>query len=173
MVKTAHYKLLFYFNKEKTSPEMLAKKVGVHINTVKKYLKFLEREGLVKTVGFNEYVLEEKGKLFITSIKKIIEKNKHAYVVTDPDSGEAIPVSFKDYKQLFIIYKYELVPRNILEEHFKKGYIINWIKNSMGDEYLLKKIENGEIKNLKDLINYIEKIISVVEEIAGQKRNRE
>ena len=43
MVKTAHYKLLLQLEKEELSPEALAKKLGVHVNTIKKYLRLLER----------------------------------------------------------------------------------------------------------------------------------
>jgi len=165
MVKTAHYKLLLQLEKEELSPEALAKKLGVHVNTIKKYLRLLEREGLVKIAGLDNYTLTEKGKLFLTSIKKIANANEHTYVVTNPDTGEPIPLSFNNYKQLLIIYKYGLVTRDILEEHFKRGYITEWIKNSIGDEYLVKKIEEGEVKSLKDLIEYIEKIVNIVEEI--------
>ncbi len=166
MVKTAHYKLLFYSKDDVLNPVRLANVLKINVNTVKKYLRILWEEGFVKPHGVGEYMVTEKGKKLINSINNIRgRRDAPSYILTDPSTGQAIPLSIKNYKQLYAVIKYGLVPYNILLEHIRRGYLIEWLRNSIGDQYLADLMERGKIKSIEDLLKYLDKVIDLIEEL--------
>jgi len=162
MVRVAHYRLLLVAEGDTVSVDTLAKGLGIRTNTVKKYLRLLEREGYVRAIDRNLYTLTDVGKTFRESLLKVRGSLSAKYVVTDPSSGQAIPLTFSNYLQLLIIYKYGIAPKEVLEEHFRRGYLIEWIKNVVGDQYLIKLINEGKVNDLGSLMNYIESVVNII-----------
>ncbi len=133
----------------------------ISASTVRKYLNLLVKEGFIekREDGFYLTSLGEKFLKTIKSIKTDFQASS-PYFITDLSTGVPIPLSFKNYKQLLCIIKNEFVDKNTLELHFKQ-YMINWIKNSLNDEFLLELTNRGLIKNIDDLKNYLENLISI------------
>ena len=164
-VKTAQYKILFTVDGDTLEIESISQKTGISRSTVRKYLKQLEKEGLVKQVDEFRFTLTDKGRLFKECVTGILKDQGSTYVLTDPGTGQPLTLSFRNYKQLLAIYKYGLAPREVLEEHFKRGYIQNWIKEGVKDKLLAEELNTGGIKTFEDLITYLEKILSIVDQI--------
>ncbi|OYT40089.1 MAG: MarR family transcriptional regulator [Desulfurococcales archaeon ex4484_58] len=166
MVKAAHYRLLFYNDQGVLDPIKLSRQLGIHINTVKKYLRLLEREGFVKGTDYGDYRITDRGWRFIDSLKKVLtKKEKPPYILTDPSTGQPVPLSINNYEQLYIAVKHGLVSKEILDEHLRRGYLVEWFKNALGDEFLVEKIRRGEIKGIDDLVKYLEKIIDLSRDV--------
>jgi len=169
-MKAAHYRVMLTAEGDLINPEHAAEKLGVQVNTVKKYLRMLVKEGLVQVVEPGIYKLTDKGKLFLESINASRSGGSGVeYVVTDPSTGSPIPLKFRNYEQLLAIYRYNLAPVSVLEEHFRRGYVTAWVK-SIGDRYLAKLIEDGVIKDFKSFIEYLEKIVDVTRECSSTSR---
>ncbi|WP_440059536.1 winged helix-turn-helix domain-containing protein [Thermogladius sp. 4427co] len=138
--------------------------LGLSSSSVRKYLRMLEKEGLVERVG-GGFKLTEKGARLKKTLQLVKEKKvAEPYYVTEPETGRAIPLSFRDYRQLYAIIEYRLVDPEILEKHLRMGYIAQWARAALGDEYLAYLIERGEVKNLIDLKNYLKNMLSIVDE---------
>ncbi len=165
MVFVSHYKIILVSDEIGViDPRTVSEKLGLSISTVKKYIKNLVNEGLI-VYKDGVFKLTEKGealKKSLLNLRKIMEQGTSPYVVTDPSSGAPIPLSIKNYEQLYIVIEYELAPRPLLEEHFRRGYIAKWIKEVLGDEYFIKLYDEGRIKTLDDLKNYIKSIIKLI-----------
>jgi len=164
-VKIAHYKILFTIDSDILEIDSISHKTGISRSTIRKYLKQLEKEGLVKQVDDYRFMLTDKGRLFKECVMSIFRDQGSPYILTDPGSGQPLILSFRNYRQLLAIYKYGLAPREVLEEHFKRGYIQNWIKEGVKDRLLLEELNSGRIKSFEDLITYLEKILSIVDQI--------
>lgn len=146
---------------KKIDVENACKLTKVSVSTVKKYLSSLVKEGYLEKRE-DGYYLTTIGEKLLNVLKNIQIgfQAKSPYVITDPPSGSAIPLSFRNYKQLLSIIECEFIDRNIVEYHFEK-YMIEWIKNSLGDEFLLDLINKGIVKNIDDLENYLKQIIEL------------
>ena len=162
MVNLKAYKVLTVAEEGVIRVPEVAVKLGLKSSTLHKYLRILEKERLVEKIDTNTYRVTELGMSFVNSLLKARETSVSRYIVTDLGSNQVIPLSFGNYLQLYVIVKYDILPREILEEHFKRGYISMWIKNAIGDIYLYDLIEKGLIRSIDDLLNYIEKILSVL-----------
>ncbi len=165
MVFVSHYKIILASNEKGImDPKAISEKLGLSISTVRKYIKNLVNEGLV-IYRDGVFELTEKGEALKKSLLKLrnkVEQGISPYLVTDPDTGVSIPLSIKNYEQLYVVIEYDLVPRNVLEEHFRRGYLAKWIKEVLGDEYFTKLYSEGKIKTLDDLKNYIKNIIKLI-----------
>jgi len=161
-LKTAHYKLLFTAENNTINPEIAARKLNIQVNTVKKYLKALMDEGLIEPSGPGLYRLTDKGRMLLESIIKS-RKSGEKYIVTNPATGEPLPLTFSNYEQLLAIYKNNLAPVEVLEEHLRRGYLTAWVK-SIGDTYLAELLEKGVIRDSKNLVEYLEKIVEISRE---------
>lgn len=138
-----------------------AKLLNISTSTIKKYLNILVKDGYLdkREDGYYLTPLGEKLLNTIKSIKNGLQASS-PYVLTDPNSGSPIPLIFKNYKQLLSIIENEFVDKNVLDYHFEK-YMINWFKNSIGDEYLLELFNRGIVKNIDDLKNYLKQIMNL------------
>jgi len=165
MVKTAHYRLLIYADKGVLRCESLAKKLGISVNTVKKYLRLLEREGMIKASGIDAYVLTNRGMLLLKSLKNIAGATPPPYRVVDPISGELIPITIKNYLQLYVVIKYGLIPEDAVNAYIKSGDLIKWFEQHVGDLYLAEEVKKGRIKSARDLVEYLEKVINLMREL--------
>ncbi len=165
MVFVSHYKIILASNEKGIiDPKAISEKLGLSISTVRKYIKNLVNEGLI-IYKDGVFELTEKGEALKKSLLKLrnkVEQGISPYLVTDPDTGAPIPLSIKNYEQLYIVIEYGLAPRNVLEEHFRRGYLAKWIKEVLGDEYFTKLYSEGKIKTLDDLKNYIKNIIKLI-----------
>lgn len=162
--KRAFYRIIFYSNENgEIDTEKIVEELGLQLNTVKKYLKILEKEGLVNKTGGNKYLLTIKGIKFKKSIEKLMSiRAAEPYIITNPSTGEPLKLMIRNYKQLYAVIEYELAPRSVLEEHLKRGYLSEWIKNVMGDEFLVEMINRGEIKTIDDLKIYLKEVIGLL-----------
>jgi len=158
-LKTAHYKLLFTAENNTINPEIAARKLNVQVNTVKKYLKALMDEGLIEPGGPGIYKLTDKGRMLLESIVKT-RKSSEKYIVTNPETGQPLLLTFSNYEQLLAIFRNNLAPVEVLEEHLRRGYLTAWIK-SIGDHYLAELLEKGVIKDFKSLAEYLDKIVEI------------
>ncbi len=170
MDKPAYYKLLFLFENNKASIEELHRKTGLAVSSIKKYLNILESKGFVRRIDYktNTFELTEKGRLFREAVSRLIdlnEKNIPEYVITDPDTGTPLPLKIKNYEQLLAILRYKLVEPGIIEEHLKRKYLSEWIRNALGDTYISSLIDQGQIKTVNELIREVERIVKVVKTI--------
>ncbi len=165
MGKRAFYKIILYSNdKGELLVNDIAQKLGVQLNTVRKYLKILEKEGLVKPLDIDKYVLTEKGLKFKNSLYRIAEAvSVEPYVVTDPSTNKPLTIQIRNYKQLLAVIEYGLAPLSILEEHLKRSYIAQWARDAVRDEYLVEAIRSGEIKNISDLREYLREVVGLIE----------
>jgi predicted transcriptional regulator len=170
--RRAFYKVILYSSdKGELFINDIAQKLNVQPNTIRKYLKILEKEGLVKPLGIDKYVLTEKGLKFKNSLYKIAETiSVEPYVVTDPSTNKPLIIQIRNYKQLLAIIEYELAPLSILEEHLKRSYIAQWAENAVKDEYLVEAIRNGEIKSINDLREYLRDVVRLIELMQQKKR---
>ncbi|MCD6301825.1 MAG: MarR family transcriptional regulator, partial [Staphylothermus sp.] len=64
--------------------------------------------------------------------------------------------------QLYAVLEYGLAPKDVLEEHLRRGYLVKWIKEVLGDEYFTKLYNEGKIKTLDELKNYIKNILKLI-----------
>ena len=160
MTKPAFYRVVTVFDKEETI-ESLSTKTGLAKSSLKKYLVFLEKEGIVgKTL--NKYWLTEKGRALKETLQKIMSGYEATpYVFTEPDTGAPIPLQVRNIKQLLVVLKYGLVEKKIAEEHFRRGYLVQWIRDGVGDKYLSMLISTGKVKNIDELIAYLDKIVKI------------
>ncbi len=165
MVFVSHYKIILASNdKGIIDPKTISEKLGLSISTVRKYIKNLMNEGLL-IYKDGVFKLTEKGEALKKSLLKLKDKAEQgisSYLVTDPDTGAPIPLSIKNYEQLYVVIEYGLAPRNVLEGHFRRGYLAKWIKEVLGDEYFTKLYSEGKIKTIDDLKNYIKNIIKLI-----------
>jgi predicted transcriptional regulator len=170
--KRAFYKIILYSNdKGELFINDIAQRLSVQPNTVRKYLKNLGKEGLVKPLDIDKYVLTEKGFKFKNSLYKIAEAvNVEPYVVTDPSTNKPLTIQIRNYKQLLAVIEYELAPLNILEEHLRRSYIAQWVEDAVKDEYLAEAIRSGEIKSINYLREYLREVVGLIELMQQKKR---
>jgi len=139
----------------------LSSKTGLSPSTVRKYLRELENSELVEKRG-ELFAPTEKGLLLGKTLRNLrARRAAQPYIVTDPSTGQPVPLSFRDYRQLLAIIESGLVEARILEEHAKK-YLAKWVREALGDEYLAHMLESGQIKTLEDLKKYIEMMLDVL-----------
>ncbi|MET1160205.1 MAG: winged helix-turn-helix domain-containing protein [Thermoprotei archaeon] len=166
MVKTAHLRLLLHASEKGIlRGEVLAYKLGVHVNTIRKYLKLLEKEGMIVPSGIDEYSLTEKGKKFLESLKKVAAQKPKPHIVVNPTTGEKIPLVISNYEQLYAVLKYGLIPREVIEEYIRRGLLAKWIREEVGDEYLAELLETGSISKPEELLEYLDKVINLLREL--------
>ncbi|MCD6301080.1 MAG: winged helix-turn-helix transcriptional regulator, partial [Staphylothermus sp.] len=95
MVFVSHYKIVLVTNDEGIiDPRYVSEKLGLSISTVKKYIKILVSEGFI-TYENGLFKLTEKGEILKKSLLKLKNKEKqeiNPYVVTDPESGNQLPL---------------------------------------------------------------------------------
>ncbi len=163
-IKPAFYRLILLFKNDQVSVNDISKETGLSPSSVKKYLTILEKQGLVERKGGNIYVLTSRGRMYRGFLEKLKleHKSETPYVFTDPSTGSPVPIEVRNYAQLYAVLKYELINRNAAEEHLRRGYLLEWIKNGLKDQYLAEKLEKGEIKSIEDLIRYLEFHMKIV-----------
>mgnify|MGYP001772607839 FL=1 len=156
-------KLVEFIDEKGVTIHELASRMGLSPRTIKRYLKELEEKGLVESRD-GLYLLTPVGVKFKKALE-VVKSRKEAspYIVTDPFSGNIVPLSFKNYRQLLAIIENELVDKKILDEHVRK-YLIEWVKTSIGDEYLVYLLENNIVKNVDDLKEYLSMILKTIED---------
>jgi len=170
MVKLAPYRLLFVNKDGLIDPNEASNVIGINVNTVKKYLRMLVKEGFI-VQEMDKYKLTDKGWKLVNSVKNVMENSgKTSYVITDPNTGAPIPLTVKDYRQLYAVIKYKLASEDVIWEHVKRGYFINWFIDALKDEYIVSKIASGEISDLNKLLEYIEEIINLIDELSVEEK---
>lgn len=160
--RAPHYRILFYAGEDGAIDLARAKSsMGISQATLRKYITLLSREGLVEKRGGGVF-LTPRGFKLLKTLKVVKEGGKAPpYVLTSPDTGLPIPLSFSTYKQLYAIIAEELAESRVVEYHLR-NYMEGWLR-SLGDEYLLDLVKEGKVKSVEDLKNYLEKILSVAE----------
>lgn len=166
LVRVSHYKLLFLNENGVLKLDNIATKLGVSLNTVKKYVRMLGKEGLVEKIDENTFRLTNLGSLFVKSVRNILErKSVPSYVVTDPVKGEPLQLKLSSYKQLYAILEFNLAPQEIINEHIRRGFLQNWVKDGVGDEYLYELMRSNVVNDSTKLLNYLREVIKVTEEL--------
>lgn len=142
-LKRSFYRVLFLLTSDKpTELEYIARKLNVLVSTAKRYLKELLKLGYVIEVDTGKYVLTEKGVLFKKSVLAYLKGNRgSAYYFTRPGSHTPLPLVIRDLTQLYAIIEYGIIDWSILEHHIRSGSLIKWIRDSLGDMELAKKLE--------------------------------
>jgi len=154
-------RLLEYLVEAGSTIGELSSRTGLSPSTVRKYLRELERGGLVERRG-ELFAPTEKGLLLGKTLHNLRSRRAaQPYIVTDPSTDQPIPLSFRDYRQLLAVIESGLAEPRILEEHMKR-YLAKWIREALGDEYLAHMLESGQIKTLEDLKKYIEMILNAL-----------
>jgi len=154
-------RLLEYLGEGGSTIGELSSKTGLSPSTVRKYLRELEKSGLVERRG-ELFAPTEKGLLLGKTLRNLRSgRAAQPYIVTDPSTGQPVPLSFRDYRQLLAVIDSGLTDSRILEEHVKR-YLSKWVREALGDEYLAHMLESGQIKTLEDLKKYIEMILNAL-----------
>ncbi len=168
-LKPAFYRIILKFPIGEVEARKLAELTGLTISSVRKYLSVLVKEGLVSRTNTDKYVLTEKGLNFRRFLEKMDPsyRSEAPYVFTDPNTGSPVPVQIRNYTQLYAVLRYDLIDKSIVEEHVKRGYLLEWIKSAMNDQHLAEKISKGEINSIDELLEYLEFHYKVVE---GRRR---
>lgn len=138
--------------------------LNVSLTTLKKYLSALVKEGYLERREDGYYVTTLGLKLANTIRNMKEGRDVSKYIVTDPSTGAPIPLSFSGYKQLLAIIEAGLAPREVVEFHFQR-YLLQWAKNSLGDELLEELVNRGIVKTLDDLRKYLETMVEIREEM--------
>ncbi|MEM3346243.1 MAG: MarR family transcriptional regulator [Desulfurococcaceae archaeon] len=127
--------------------------------TLNKYVARLAREGLVEKRGERVY-LTSLGLKMVRTLRLIREgKTAPRYVLTDPSTGNPIPMFFSNHLQLYALLAYNFVDEQLLEHHLR-NYMEAWFRD-LGDEFMVELIKMGKIKSTYDLRNYLEKLLLV------------
>lgn len=157
-VRAPHYRLLLYAGESGQLDLAQARSsMGISPATLRKYVSLLAKEGLVEKRDGSVY-LTQLGFKLLKTLKALKEGSKApAYVLTSPDTGTPVPLTFTSYTQLYAILAYGFVEDRVVEYHLKK-YMEGWLK-SLGDEYLLDLVKTGRVKSARDLREYLEKIL--------------
>jgi len=139
----------------------LSSKTGLSLSTIRRYLRELEKSGLVEKRG-ELFAPTERGLLLRRTLQNLRSgRAAQPYIVTDPSTGHPVPLSFRDYRQLLALIEGGLAEPRILEEHMKR-YLAKWVREALGDEYLAHMLERGQIKTLEDLKRYIEMVLNAL-----------
>ncbi len=161
MVKAPYLKILFEADdQEILDTDKLVNSLGLSRSTIKRYLKELEKQGFLEKIDVNKYKLTENGLKLKQSLFRALEVKEVApYIITDPASGQPLPLAVKNHEQLFVIIKYGLVDSKILDEHIRRKYLSKWLRDEIGDEYLASLIDYGRIDSSEKLLEYLEEIV--------------
>lgn len=139
----------------------IQQKLNLTMSSLRRYIRILERDGFVSR-SEKGFVLTEKGMKLKKTVQALKEKrDAPAYYITDPSTGQPVPLSFRNYSQLYAILAYGLVDKSLIEKHIAQGYLSNWAREALGDEYLASLIQGGEVKNASDLLAYLKMIIQL------------
>jgi len=173
MIKPAFYRVLVAMEPGKEfSVDEIAEELRVTASTVKRYLREIAKLGYVVDLD-GKYMLSEKGELFRKSLVNLMEKKiepSFGYVFTDPSTSSPVPVRVCSLEQLYIVAKYDLVPREILEHHLRAGYITSWVKEVLGDIDLAEKLSKEKDLNVDRFTELIEERIKILESVRGIRR---
>lgn len=161
MLKAPYLRILFEADDQGILDiDKLVNRLSLSRSTIKRYLKELERQSFLERIDVNKYRLTENGLKLKQSLSRVLETEKVApYIITDPSSGQPLPLAVKDHEQLFIVIKYSLVGSKILDEHIRRRYLSKWLRDVMGDEYLASLIDEGRINSSEELRDYLEEIM--------------
>ncbi|MGC8982874.1 MAG: winged helix-turn-helix domain-containing protein [Desulfurococcaceae archaeon] len=156
----AHYKILLYAGEEGyVDFSRLQMLFDVSRRTLNKYISRLAREGLVERREERVYLTDAGRKLLNTL--KILKEGKQApsYVVTDPSTGQPLPLSFANYQQLYAVLAYGLADPAVIKHHIE-NYMESWFR-AFGDELAADLIREGRVRTAEDLKKYLEKLLLI------------
>ncbi|AFK51523.1 regulatory protein, MarR [Thermogladius calderae 1633] len=163
LLKQSHLKILLLSDENGyLDLGSVQQKLNLTMSSLRKYVRQLEKDGLVAR-SEKGLVLTEKGlKLKKTILNLKTKRDVPAYLITDPSTGQPVPVSFKSYAQLYALLAYDLVDKTLVDKHIAQGYLANWARDAVGDEYLASLIQSGGVKNSNDLLSYLKMILQLV-----------
>ncbi len=140
----------------------LSELVGLSRSTVRRYLRELLEEGLVIETSRGIYALTDKGRRIKESLQRVSTEvsEEMAYVVTDLNTGAPVPLKIKSLKQLYVIVKHGLAPKEVLGDHLRRGYVSEWVRNVLGDEELARKLST---EDLSGIVKVLEELVSLTE----------
>lgn len=134
--------------------EDIVKKLNLSSTTVRKYLKLLKDSGLIEEISKNRYRITYEAALYLEGISvasKNIDEDK-AYIFTD-NTGKPMTLKIDSLRKLYIVVKYDLVPKDIIYTHLLNGYLTKWLE-SLGAIKLAEKLKNS--KDVNELLRIIE-----------------
>ena len=145
--------------KKEADIQTIATTVGLRSSTVRKYLAELERSGLVERVGSVARITKKALQLLGAEAEKPSEEQPVEEVVTPKPSeqliepfyflvkGSVVPLRIKNKRQLAAAIIYGLVEPEELSYVLRTGYLTTWLRTSLREEELAKKLE--ELKGLE------------------------
>jgi len=142
--------------------EDIVKKLNLSSATVRKYLKLLKDGGLIEEISKNRYRITYEAALYLEGIS-IASKNigeDKAYIFTD-NTGKPMTLKIDSLKKLYIVIKYDLVPKDIIYTHLLNGYLTKWLIESLGAIKLAEKLKNS--KDINELLRIIEEYTLITE----------
>lgn len=166
LVRIARYRVLIYSKNGLINASEVASRLGINASTVRKYLKSLEKEGLVERVDPGTYRLTQRGLSYVEFVKKLsLKREAPPYVVTDPSRGEPLQLKISSYEQLYAVIEYKLAPLEVIDEHIRKGFLAIWVRDGVGDQRLYELLTSGSISSSIELKKYLEDTIGLIKEI--------
>lgn len=175
MFKPAFYRVLFVVeDNEEFDVESIGKRLNVIPSTAKRYVRELLRKGYIKTVRLGVYVLTDEGIRLKNSLGNLLKRKINeelGYILTDPVTGNPVPIKITNIYQLYAIIKYGLVSQDILLEHIRRGYLVKWIKDVLGDNDLADLLDSRRNISLNEFLGILEerlKILNSIRSVLGR-----
>ncbi len=169
MFKPAFYRVLFVINDgEELDIQSISRKLNVISSTARRYVRELVKKGYLRETRPGYYALTSEGKLFRNSLKNLLRKDvdEHlGYVITDPFTGNPVPIRVTNIQQLYAVVKYGLVPSDILAEHIRRGYLTKWVNDVLGDHDLANMLENNRDMSIDQLLAVLEERLKILDSI--------
>ena len=169
MFKPAFYRVLFAVEgNEEFDVRSVGRRLKVIPSTAKRYIRELLKKGYIREVRPGLYTLTNEGIALKNSLKNLLEKKIEenlGYVLTDPSTGNPVPVKITNIYQLYAIVKYNLIPENILLEHIRRGYLAKWIRDVLGDLDLADFLDNKRDISVNELLSILEERLKILDSI--------
>ncbi len=169
MFKPAFYRVLFAVEGDaEFDIQSISKRLNVIPSTAKRYIRELLKKGYIREIRPGLYALTDEGTALKNSLKNLLEKKVEenlGYVLTDPSTGNPVPVKITNIYQLYAIVKYRLVPENILLEHIRRGYLAKWIRDVLEDLDLADFLENNRDISINEFLDVLEERLKILNSI--------
>jgi len=169
LFKPAFYRVLFAVEEnEEFDVRLVGRRLNVIPSTAKRYIRELLKKGYIREVRPGLYALTDEGVTLKKSLKNLLEKNIEenlGYIVTDPSTGNPVPVKITNIYQFYAIVKYNLIPQDILIEHIRKGYLAKWIRDVLGDLDLADFLDNKRDISVNELLSTLEERLKILDSI--------
>ncbi|MEL9940874.1 MAG: hypothetical protein QW348_05705 [Ignisphaera sp.] len=148
------------FKDREFSLEDLISRGNISPNTAKRYVREMLRQGLIREVGYNKYVVSDKATIYMEAFdtaKKFVEE-RLAYIFTD-EKDSPLPLKIDSIEKLYIAIKHGFIPEKDVMRHIEKGYLPKWLSETLGAKMLAQKLQ--QCKSVGEVIKILEEYMKL------------